>query len=366
MNLKDIEGGSGGLIPWVEKYRPRTIGDIAHQTEVIKPLKHAVACGTKNGELPHMLLYGPPGTGKTSTALALVRDLFGPKNCRSRMLELNASDERGIKVVRDKIKLFARTTVSRIKEGEKDSNGNPYPCPAFKVIILDEADAITNDAQTALRRTMEEYSTVTRFILICNYVSKIIQPLASRCAKFRFNPLPKKAMIDHLKIIAKNEDVLCDDKILEDLVENSMGDLRKAINTMQSAHRMTNGGRLTEIIIAEVACLVPKEIVDKFDSMTATKNEYRNIRKMVDDIIYEGYSAVQLLTQYTRRLGTDSMEEGVGRLNSLQKAKVALILADADRRLIDGTDEKIQLYNVATRISKVASFGEDIQDYLDA
>ncbi len=348
-------------LPWVEKYRPRKIEDIAHQEEVVATLQKAVASGSERGDLPHLLLYGPPGTGKTSTALALVRDLFGPHNFRSRVLELNASDERGIKVVRDKIKSFAQSTISRIGN-TTGPDGVTYPCPPFKVIILDEADAITSDAQTALRRTMEAHSRVTRFILICNYISRIIGPLTSRCAKFRFNPLPMSAMTSHLRKIADAEKVSVDEDTLHSLVSDSGGDLRKAITTLQSAHRMheRDGSALNSASIAAAACLVPTDVVTMFDLATSTKGSTNlDVRRMVDNIVNDGYSVGQLLTQYSPRVLAEKAETGVGAMNDLQKAAVALILAEADHRLIDGTDEKIQLYNVASRISKVAAMESD-------
>ncbi len=343
-------------LPWVEKYRPKSIGDVAHQEEVIATLQKAVSVGGEKGELPHLLLYGPPGTGKTSTALALVRDLFGPTNVKSRVLELNASDERGIKVVRAKIKQFAQATVSRIS-GEGD-----YPCPPFKVVILDEADAITYDAQTALRRTMEAHATVTRFVLICNYVSKIIAPLTSRCAKFRFNALPVPAMLGHLRKIADAEGVAVADDVLTGLVACCDGDLRKAITTLQSAHRM-GAGPLDDDAVAEVACLVPKDVVDRFDTVTSGRGSNADVRQCVDNAVYEGYSMAQLMTQYAARLSSTEAE-GVAAMNSMQKAVVAQILAEAEHRLIDGTDEKIQMYNVASRISQVAKYGDKLDDLL--
>lgn len=168
---------------------------ISSQDEVVQALLSFVSAGN----LPHLLFYGPPGTGKTSAALALAKDLFGPELYRHRILELNASDERGIQVVREKIKNFAKLIANERVEG--------YPCPSFKLVILDEADSMTSDAQSALRRIMESYAQVTRFIIISNYVTKIIDPLTSRCAKFRFRPLPNDCIITKLHGICQTESI---------------------------------------------------------------------------------------------------------------------------------------------------------------
>jgi len=175
----------------VEKYRPEKVEDVAHQEEVVKTLKTSIL----QGNLPHLLFHGPPGTGKTTTILAVARELFGPELYKQRILELNASDERGISVIREKVKNFAQGAVG----GQKTPG---YPCPRFKIIVLDEADTMTPDAQSALRRVIELHSKVTRFCLICNYVTRVIEPLASRCAKFRFKNLPVDSMIARLEHIA--------------------------------------------------------------------------------------------------------------------------------------------------------------------
>lgn len=165
------------FVPWVEKYRPSKIDEVSHQQEVVSALNISV----KTGHVPHLLMYGPPGTGKTSTVLAMAKELFGKDHYKQRILELNASDERGIKVVRDKIKKFAQKKIQKnLKDGDRE-------IPPIQLIILDEADSMTVDAQSALRRIIEQYSKVTRFCIICNYIAKIIDPLASRCVKFRFS-----------------------------------------------------------------------------------------------------------------------------------------------------------------------------------
>lgn len=347
---------------WVEKYRPRAISEVAHQEEVVSTLQKAVKESAGRGDLPHLLFYGPPGTGKTSTALALVRDLFGPQNYRSRVLELNASDERGIKVVRDKIKTFAQTTVSAVQP-PKTADAKTYPCPPFKVIILDEADAITNDAQTALRRTMEAHSKGTRFILICNYISRIIGPLTSRCAKFRFSPVPLPAMTAHLRRIADSEKVDITDDTLQSLIKASEGDLRKAINTLQSSHRMQRGGGAIDMdLISAAACLVPSEVVDKFDEETCKVGSTHTVlRRLVEDIIMDGFSVMQLLSQYGDKLLEGTEGEGLATLNDLQKGAIAISLAQAEKALNDGCDEQLQLYDVASKIAKIARAKDNIE-----
>lgn len=346
---------------WVEKYRPKKITDIAHQEEVVSTLRKAVEESAGKGDLPHLLFYGPPGTGKTSTALALTRDLFGPQHFRSRVLELNASDERGIKVVREKIKTFAQSTVSNINN-TKGKDGTTHPCPPFKIIILDEADAITRDAQTALRRTMEAHSRVTRFILICNYISRVIGPITSRCAKFRFNSLPISSMISHLRKIADTEKVNIDNYTLNVLISSADGDMRKAINTLQSTNRVQVGNNtVTGEAIATAACLVPTDVIDSFDktcSDTAATNTI--LRRNVDDIVSQGFPVSQLLAQYGDRI-FENDADGVGKMNDLQKSAVAIIVAEAEKAILDGCDEQIQLYNVVSRISNIASAGDNLK-----
>ena len=170
------------VVPWVEKYRPETVDEVSHQAEVTRALSSAI----ESGNIPHLMFYGPPGTGKTSTILALAKELFGHEFFRQRVTELNASDERGIAVVREKIKKFAQRKIAKHPDGRTN-------VPPIQICILDEADSMTSDAQAALRRIIEQYSATTRFCIICNYVSKIIDPLASRCVKFRFSPIAKDA-----------------------------------------------------------------------------------------------------------------------------------------------------------------------------
>jgi replication factor C subunit 2/4 len=261
-----------------------------------------------------MLFYGPPGTGKTSTVLALAKELFGPEMIKSRVLELNASDERGISIVREKVKNFARMQLTNAAPGYKQK----YPCPPFKIIILDEADSMTQDAQSALRRTMETYSKITRFCLICNYVTRIIDPLASRCSKFRFKSLDQDNAKKRLENIASAEGVPLEDGALDALIRCSEGDLRKAITFLQSAARLVGASAprkdgevdeqqmdvdkkpVTVKIVEDIAGVIPGRTIDELvDAMRprAVGQTYRSISKIVEDMVADGWSATQVVSQ---------------------------------------------------------------------
>jgi len=279
-------------------------------------------------QLPHMLFYGPPGTGKTSTILALARQLFGcvtslsnaqtssenpsPDNFRNRVLELNASDERGISIVREKIKNFARQTP---RAQTVSSDGKTYPCPPYKIIILDEADSMTQDAQGALRRIMETYAKITRFCLVCNYVTRIIEPLASRCSKFRFTPLDNTSAFSRLSYIAKEEGVDVGPQVIDTLISSSHGDLRRAITYLQSASRLSmSSNPPTPILprdIQEIAGVIPDAVINGFARVLGVsvedaamevddqlvKTGFGAIRNQVKHLVREGYSATQIIAQ---------------------------------------------------------------------
>lgn len=319
--------------PWTEKYRPRTISDVAHQEEVVATLQHALS----SGNLPHLLFYGPPGTGKTTAALAIVRQLFGPELCKTRVLELNASDERGIAVVRDKIKNFAQNAVGSAVPG--------YPCPPFKVIILDEADAMTGDAQNALRRTMETHSKVTRFVFICNYVSRIIEPLASRCAKFRFKPLQGAVINDRIQHICAAEGVTLGEGALETLSQVSGGDMRKTITTLQSAVRL-RGSPVEPRTILDVAGAVPTSAAQGLLD-AARSGQFSSIQQAVTNLIADGYPAQEILLQLQAVLLED------GQAPDSAKGKILGALAEADKNLVDGSDEFLQLLGAASYAQRV-------------
>jgi DNA polymerase III delta prime subunit len=348
-----------------------------------------------------MLFYGPPGTGKTSTILALAKQLYGPELVKTRVLELNASDERGISIVRAKVKDFARQQLSvapahTIMVEDKEAEGgvkqiryrDKYPCPPFKIIVLDEADSMTQDAQSALRRTMETYSKMTRFCLVCNYVTRIIDPLASRCSKFRFKSLDQENAVERVEAIAKLEGVSMDAGVSQELVRVAEGDLRKAITFLQSAARLVGatqaaaagGGKkrrrvvddeddedamdvdeapastsstITTTHIAEIAGVIPTPTLDTliaaiFPSPSAkTTIQYNKLAKVVEDMVADGWSAAQTVGQLYERILFDE------RVGDLQKMRITGLFSETDKRLVDGGDEHLAVLDLGLRIGGV-------------
>lgn len=268
--------------------------------------------------------------------------MFGPDLYKSRVLELNASDERGINVIRTKVKSFAQTAV-----GDNPTKGK-YPCPPFKIIILDEADSMTVDAQSALRRTMETYSEVTRFFLICNYVSRIIDPITSRCAKFRFKSLDKTLLKERLQMIADKEGItLQDNKVLDSIVDVCEGDLRRAITTLQSASRMF-GTSIAEKHIVEISGIVPQEVIVNLLQL-ASLTDINQVRKEVNKVIKQGYAVYQIINQFATYLLSDKTTV---KLDDIQKSKILLKIGEVDKCLMDGADEFIQLLSVVSTLIK--------------
>jgi len=286
----------------------------------------------EGSELPNLLFYGPPGTGKTSTILALAKDMFG-NLMRERTLELNASDERGIDVVRTKVKDFAQITANNQRaDGKK--------CPKFKLIILDEADSMTKSAQEALRRTMELYTKTTRFCLLCNYVSRIIDPITSRTAKFRFRLLPRDIQMAQIERIRTAERVNINDNAVEQLISVAEGDMRRAVTYLQSLHRL-HAQEISPDDVLEIATMCPQPKIEQI-MKAAAETTYDRLLAHVDQMLLDGYPACQFMSQLLDAvIEDDSIQEA-------KKVKIIEQIGQADHALTDGADEKIQLIAIVS------------------
>ncbi|ORY92028.1 replication factor C subunit 3 [Syncephalastrum racemosum] len=302
-------------LPWVEKYRPKTLDDLVSHEDITSTIEMFIDAG----RLPHLLFYGPPGTGKTSTILACARKIYGEK-FKSMILELNASDDRGIDVVREQIKNFAsmRTIWST----------------GFKLIILDEADSMTTAAQAALRRVIEKYTKNVRFCIICNYVSKIIPAIQSRCTRFRFSPLELEQVDKRLDYIIHNESVKITPEGKQALLTLSKGDMRRALNILQ-------------------ACHAAYDLVDEAAIYNCTGHpQPQDIQRIVDWLNNQEFStALSNIERLQRDAGLavqDILAEVYQHCQELDIAddmriRIYESLADIEYRLAEGASEKLQL-----------------------
>jgi len=311
---------------WTEKYRPNSLKEVIGQKQIVKRL----VAFTKSASMPHLLFTGPAGVGKTTCALALAQDMYGDYFSQN-FLELNASDERGIDTIRVKVKNFART---------KSVGESP-----FKIIFLGESDALTKDAQQALRRTMEKYSRTCRFILDCNYSSKIIDPIQSRCVLFRFQNLEKKEVIEYLERITSNEKIKATKEILEEVYKISKGDLRKATNILQSSSILNK--EITKDSIYEVASMArPEEIRQCLE--ICIKGDFVKSRELLFDTINKyGLSGIDVIKQI--------MQEVLNIESISAKTKIRLIslIGEYEFRLIEGSDEFVQLESLLAQFFKI-------------
>ena len=305
---------------WVEKYRPDSLDDIKSQKNVINNLKSSLL--TKN--IPHLIFFGPSGSGKTSTILALAKELFG-SSYKDRTIEMNASDERGIDVIRDKIKIYAKLSVNTISTD----------CPPWKIIILDEADTMSADSQFALRRIIEQYSKITRFCIICNYLNKLIDPIISRCSMYRFIPISHDFIYNKLKNICNHENFNCNDNIINNIIDISRGDMRKSINLLQKCYNynynsidMLNelSGRINEDTFNDIIINIQNKNIQK-------------INELINYIYNQGYSLVnQILLFHNYILNSN--------LSSKQKSLAIIKIGEIDQLLLKGCDEYIQYMNL--------------------
>jgi replication factor C small subunit len=315
---------------WTEKYRPKKLDGIVDQKEIVERLKSFA----KSRNVPHCIFAGPPGTGKTTAALCLARDLYGDVY-REHLMELNASDERGIDVVRETVKTFARM---------KSIGEIP-----FKILILDEADNMTSDAQQALRRTMERFTETCRFIMCANYSGKIIEPIQSRCAPFRFAHLPREEHDCYLKDIAAKEKVELTTEGLDAIFEVCSGDLRRALNTLQSAASM--GKPVDAKVVYSVTGKASPADVQKMLKV-AMDGDFMEARKQLRDMIQKyGVAGTDIIRQIHTEIFRAEMPEK-------WRIKLANVVGEVDFRLVEGADEEVQL---SALLAKLVETGAELK-----
>ena len=306
---------------WTERYRPDDFSGIVGQEEIVT----RAAAFVRQNNMPNLLLSGPPGVGKTTLSLVIAKQLYG-ENWRLNVLELNASSERGIDVIRNDVKNFART---------KSIGNTP-----FKICILDEADSLTKEAQQALRRTMENYTATCRFILLANYSSKIIEPIQSRCAVFRFKPLAREQLMVIIEKIAESETLQVDDKAKDSLIEVSGGDCRKLENVMQSCAAVA--GTITEESVYSIASAAKSKEIKEIISLALANRFVEARNKLLETMLNHGLAGLDAIRQIQKEtLSADA--DGVTKMELIKAC------GDAEFRMSEGSDEFIQLEALLSR-----------------
>ena len=300
---------------WTEKYRPKQFIELLGQDEIVKRVQNL----TKSMNLPHLMFAGPAGTGKSSLALIIVKNLFGD-SWKENYLELNASDTRGIDVVRQQVKNFART---------KSLGTVP-----FKVIFLDEADALTREAQQALRRTMENFTSTCRFILSCNYSSKIIDPIQSRCAIFRFKLLERKAIFKKLRDIADKEKLAISETALTALYESSEGDCRRAINLLQATASISPS--ITEDLVNTITSSAKPADIKIVLEYALSGDFLKSREKLLDVMLKESIAGTDVIKAIQKEIWNLKIEPEL-------KVRLTEKTGEIEFRLVEGSDEFIQL-----------------------
>jgi len=312
---------------WSEKYRPKKLSEVVDQKEIVKGIGNLI----KSPDIPHMLFAGPAGVGKTTSALCIAMELLG-EEWRKNTLELNASDERGIKMVRERVKEFAAS----VKLATDKEFGKP------KIIILDEADEMTPEAQTALRRIIEDSARTTRFIIICNYLSQIIEPIQSRCVVFRFTRIPKEEVIDHLQTICEKEKVKYEEKAIAQIFDATRGDLRHSINIMQAAAGMgsVSAANVTAAVglsgRSKVGEVLRLALGGKFNEARAKLLELTQVYGMSE-------------TDFMKYANQEAYDIKIERLDEF-----AAIMAEYDYRLAAGAHPEIQLSALLAQLGRLA------------
>ncbi|WIA13158.1 hypothetical protein OEZ85_006750 [Tetradesmus obliquus] len=314
-------------LPWVEKYRPQFVRDVVGNVDAVARLQ-VIA---EEGNMPNIILSGPPGTGKTTSILAVARQLLGP-SLKDAVLELNASDDRGIDVVRNKIKMFAQKKVT-------------LPPGRHKIVILDEADSMTSGAQQALRRTMEIYSNTTRFALACNTSAKVIEPIQSRCAIVRFTKVSDADILARLQVVIAKEGLTATKDGLEAIIFTADGDMRQALNNLQATH--TGFGDITADAVFKVCDQPHPVLVQKMLAECASANlgeAYKGMKALCD----MGYSAIDIITTVYR------VARNAEGMTEFLKLEFLREIGFTHMRIVDGVNSRLQMSGMLAKLCKLA------------